>query len=237
MSKKLILSQEQLDEICGGNSAYLDNEISDFKNIGNNEITADGYIDGDFGDPMLNRDWAMQDRGRQLSRMHGYGLGRASYHAYESKKSEKPVIYEESKKSTWAKKHLNEEFKDPMLVNATFTTGNENASGDKKKRNVGSLKTAKLRYRAAQAQANSTDPEKRKRGLSTLKTMDKNDPNLKQEIDQYDKLRASAKNIRKLDSEVFGKKQIDRSGPSKGNGKAHTPKDDEFSDGFITYDA
>lgn len=237
MSKKLILSQEQLDEICGGNSAYLDNEISDFKNIGNNEITADGYIDGDFGDPMLNRDWAMQDRGRQLSRMHGYGLGRASYHAYESKKSEKPVIYEESKKSTWAKKHLNEEFKDPMLVNATFTTGNENASGDKKKRNVGSLKTAKLRYRAAQAQANSTDPEKRKRGLSTLKTMDKNDPNLKQEIDQYDKLRASGKNIRKLDSEVFGKKRIDRSGPSKGNGKAHTPKDDEFSDGFITYDA
>ena len=236
MSKKLILSQSQLDEICGGNSAYLDNDTSDFKNVGNNEITPDGYVDGDFGKPMLNRDWAMQDRGRQLSRMHGYGLGRASYHAYESKETEKPVIYEESKKSTWAKKHLNEEFKDPMLANATFTTGNENESGNKEKRNVGSLKTAKLRYRAAQAQANSTDPEKRKRGLSTLKTMDRNDPNLKQEIDQYDRLRASAKSIRKMDSEVFGKKQIDRSGPSKGNGKAHTQKDDEFSDGFITYD-
>jgi len=237
MGKKLILSQEQLDEICGGNSAYLDNEYSDFKNIGNNEVSADGFFEDDFGIPMLNKDWAMQDRGRGYTGIGTRGRERVSYHAYENKDNEKPVIYEESKKSTWAKKHLNEEFKDPMLTNATFTTGNVDEFGGKKKRNVGSLKMAKTRYRAAMAQANSTDPEKRKRGQSILKTMDKNDPNLRREINQYDNLRASARSIRKLDSETFGKKQIDRGKPSNGNGKAHTPKDDEFSDGFITYDA
>lgn len=237
MSKKLILSQEQLDEICDGNYAYLDNREGGFKNIGNNEITADGFLDDDFADPMLNKDWAMQDRGRQYTGIGNHGRSRVSYHAYEGKKDERPVIYEESKKRTWAKKNLNEEYKDPMMLNSTFTTGNDNGNGGKETRNVGSMKTQKMRYRAAQALANSNDPEKKKRGMSTMRTMEKNDPNLRNEIDQYDKLRASAGSIRKMDSEVFGKKQIDRSGPSKGDGKAHSKKDDPFSDGFIHYDA
>jgi hypothetical protein len=237
MSKKLILSQKQLDEICGGNSSYLDNEFDDFKHIGNNEITADGFVDGDFGDIMLNKDWAMQDRGRGYTGLGTRGRERVSYLAYENTDNDKPVIYEDFKKKDWNKRYLNEEFKDPMLVNATFATGNSDENGNIKNRSIGSIKTEKLRYRAAQALAKSNDPEKRKRGEQTLKTMEKNDPNLKFEIDKYDNLRRVAKGIRKTDKEVFGKNIINRNGTSNGDGKAHTPKDDEFSDGILSYDA
>lgn len=237
--KKLILTQEQLDEICGGNAAYLDNMYGGFKNIGNNEVTADGFLDGDFADPMTTDKHAEihTDRGRQFSGIGTRGREKVSYMAYEGKENDAPVIYEVSKKEKWAKKNLNEEYKDPTMTNAKFTTGNVDNNGNQMKRSLGSMKTLKTRYRAAQANAQSTDPEKRKRGLSTLKTMDKNDPNLKYELGQYSNLQASAKNIRKMDKETFGKPEIDRSGSSNGNGKAHSKKDDEFSDGFITYDA
>lgn len=235
MSKKLILTQEQLDEICNGNSAYLDNP-TDFKHNGNNEVNVDG-VPGDYygeGDKVGGK--VTTDKyGKMVANPIGFpgygsrGNGKDGFRA--------PIFFYESTKKNWEKKNLDEEYRDPTMTNATFTTGNVDEKGNKEKRGLGSMKTLKTRYRAAQALARSTDPEKRKRGKSTLNTMDKNDPNLKYELGQYATLQANAKNMRKNEKELFGKPEIDRRGKSNGTGSAKSKKDDPFSDGIISYDA
>lgn len=78
MSKKtLILSQKQLDEICGGNSAYLDGLASapDMAPNFASEITADGAVDDGYADPVTTDDYAhsMTNDWRGNAKLHGMG--------------------------------------------------------------------------------------------------------------------------------------------------------------------
>lgn len=231
MGKKLIITQEQLDEICGGNSAYLDNP-TDFNARGNNEVNVDGVVDDYFGEGDKENGKITTDKyGKMLAPNIGFaGYGGRGRDGFRS-----PVFFYESTKKNWEKDNLDEEYKDPSMTNAKFTTGKVDSNGNAEKRSLGSMKTLKTRYRAAQALARSTDPEKKKRGENTLKTMDKNDPNLKYELGQYSNLQANAKNIRKNKKELFGEPEKKRRGNTKSTLSPKT--NDDFSDGFITYDA
>lgn len=94
--KKIIISQKQLDEICGGNSAYLDNVENDFAQNGNNEVYTGDKLDNHDADPLTTDKLAKTMR-RDSSL---WGLGRYN-------KASTPIFLSCSKKE-WKEQALNE---------------------------------------------------------------------------------------------------------------------------------
>lgn len=194
MSKRVILTQKQLDEIVGCNTAYLDNIGSDFNEFdgANYVYTGDKTENGD-AKPLTTDKLAKQMR-RDSS---FYGLNRNI--------SVQTPIYVETKKSDWENKIFED---NQNLVNRTY--------GDNKNRvSNTNASTLKWRYGAAKKKAQSSDPTIKQQGISTMKTMEKNNPNLKQIEAQYNNAMANDANIKRSQFNRGEQNVYQKSGGSK----------------------
>lgn len=218
MAKKtLIISQKQLDEIVGGNSSYLDNEGEDFAENGNNEVFTGDKLDGKDAEPYTTDQHAQE---RSLDYGPWIPGGRGG--------TKSAMVYTNGliacSKKEWEKKNLNEE--NESLKNNTYGDNENRVSNT-------NASTLKWRYGAAKKKAQSTDPTIRQQGISTMKTMEKNNPNLAQIETQYNAamkgnqiLKQAAKN--RGEANVFQKP----GGTKNNGGTAHTKKNNVT----ITYD-
>ena len=218
MAKKtLIISQKQLDEIVGGNTSYLDNEGEDFAENGNNEVFTGDKLDGKDAEPYTTDQHAQE---RSLDYGPWIPGGRGG--------TKSAMVYTNGliacSKKEWEKKNLNEE--NESLKNNTYGDNENRVSNT-------NASTLKWRYGAAKKKAQSTDPTIRQQGISTMKTMEKNNPNLAQIETQYNAamkgnqiLKQAAKN--RGEANVFQKP----GGTKNHSGTAHTKKNNVT----ITYD-
>ena len=218
MAKKtLILSQKQLDEIVGGNSNYLDNVGEDFAENANNEVFTGDKLDGKDAEPYTTDQHAHE---RSLDYGPWIPGGRGG--------TKSAMVYTNGliacSKEEIGKENLDEDNKN--LVNNTY-------GDDKNRVSNTNASTLKWRYGAAKKKAQSTDPTIRQQGISTMKTMEKNNPNLAQIQSQYNaamnsdaSLKQAAKN--RGEQNVFQK----QGGTRNNGGTAHTKKDNVT----ITYD-
>lgn len=126
MSKRIIITQKQLNEIVGGNPSYLDGLNSDFKEDGVNQVyTGDKFEDRDSKPVTGSR------ISKQMRRDAGfYGLNRTSDYKY--------CTYRESKEQD--NNNLNED--NQNLTNNTY-------GDDKNRVSNTNASTLKWRYGAA----------------------------------------------------------------------------------------
>lgn len=216
MSKKiLILSQKQLNEIVGGNGEYLDNLDGDFAEDANNQVYSTGKLEKKDGKPVTTDD--ISDERYQDSWYPG-GIG--------GTKGTMTYLHNflSCSKKEWKKKNLSEE--NQNLVNNTY-------GDDKNRVSNTNASTLKWRYGAAKKKAMSEDPTIRQQGISTMKTMEKNNPNLSQIEAQYDAAMANDDSIKQMQKERGEENVFQKPGGTKKvNGTAHTKKNKVT----ITYD-
>ena len=104
-TKKIILTQSQIDEICGNNYAYL-NDLAmkpDIGNIYGNEITTDGDIEDGYPTPTTTDDKARTMVNNTNSFFRTRGLG--------------STILREMSKSEWEKMMMEEKEHGNKLLN------------------------------------------------------------------------------------------------------------------------
>ena len=209
MSKKLILSQKQLDEIVGGDMSYLDNEHDDFVEDANNNVYSNGKLTNKDGEPLTTDKYAKE-------RVIDYGAYAPGGIGGTKGAIVSPRMVACSK-NTWNKKNLSED--NQNLVNNTY-------GDDKNRVSNTNASTLKWRYGAAKAKAQSSDPTVRQQGISTMKTMEKNNPNLSQIESQYNSAMANDANLKQAAKNRGEQNVYQKEGGTKisGNGKAHTPK-------------
>lgn len=164
MSKKtLILSQEQLDEICGG-GAYLEavGTIPDMGQVFSKEVSADGFDDDEnYGDPQTTDLYA----GDMSRPVHGYGAGGAAV-IREMKKSdwEREFVLETKKKTTFGNKRLN---------NTLFGNGDQYNYDNITVNNCRRRKQEKILRNPGSSEEEKED------AAQTLGQMDRNNPQMK----------------------------------------------------------
>jgi hypothetical protein len=199
--KKLILTQRQLDEICGDNSTYLDGLAltPDLSSNYSNEITTNGDIEDAYPEPITTDDLASD----MTNNTRGYwglrGMGSVS------------TIREVTKKD-WEKEFVVAE-DNLRLKNRVFGTTNdeEGKSYDATKKNIS-------RYNIAAQKAKSGTPEEKQKALKTMQKMQKNWGGLNIARNQYETAKAVDKQINP---------GIKSAPKNAGNGKAHTKKTPE----------
>ena len=196
--KKIILTQRQLDEICGDNSTYLDGLAltPDLSSNYSNEITTNGDIEDAYPEPITTDDLASD----MTNNTRGYwglrGMGSVS------------TIREVTKKE-WEKEFiLNED--NQRLKNRVFgaTSDSEGKSYDATKKSIS-------RYRIAAQKAKSGSPEDKQKALRTMQKMQNNWAGLGVATNQYETAKAVDKQINP---------SIKSAPKNAGNGKAHTKK-------------
>lgn len=218
MSKKtLILSQKQLDEIVGGNSAYLDNLDNDFAEDATNQVYSGDKLEDKDADPYTTDQHAHE---RSLDYGPWIPGGRGG--------TKSAMVYTNGliacSKKEWAKRMLKED--NQNLVNNTY-------GDDKNRVSNTNASTLKWRYGAAKKKAQSSDPTIRQQGISTMKTMEKNNPNLSQIESQYNAAMASDANLKQAAADRGEQNVFQRPGGKKNTGgSAHTKKNNIT----ITYD-
>lgn len=199
--KKIILTQRQLDEICGDNSTYLDGLAltPDLSNNYSNEITTNGDIEDAYPEPITTDDLASD----MTNNTRGYwglrGMGSVS------------TIREVTKKD-WEKEFVVAE-DNLRLKNRVFgaTNDEEGKSYDATKKNIS-------RYNIAAQKAKSGTPEEKQKALKTMQKMQKNWGGLNIARNQYETAKAVDKQINP---------GIKSAPKNAGNGKAHTKKTPE----------
>lgn len=217
-NKKIILSQKQLDEIVGGNTAYLDNLDNDFVKNGNNEVYTGEKMDDKDAKPVTTDKIAKMkslEYGPWMPDGRGGSKGSLDYSNHMITCSKKE----------WAKKNLVSEINSNLANRKNF--GGENG------KTYDTASVEKARYNRFVAMTNSTDPEVKKRGVTGKQNMEKNNPNIVQIINSYDNARTVDKNLRQSAMERGEQNKFQREGGTKttGNGQAHTTK----NGGIITY--
>lgn len=199
--KKIILTQRQLDEICGDNSTYLDGLAltPDLSSNYSNEITTNGDIEDAYPEPITTDDLASD----MTNNTRGYwglrGMGSVS------------TIREVTKKE-WEKEFIiNED--NQRLKNRVFgaTSDSEGKSYDATKKSIS-------RYRIAAQKAKSGSPEDKQKALRTMQKMQNNWSGLGVATNQYETAKAVDKQINP---------GIKSAPKNAGNGKAHTKKTPE----------
>lgn len=182
MAKKtLILSQKQLDEICGGDSSYLDGLSTrpDMGDVFSTEITADGGVDVGYAKPTTTDDVAddMTNDWRGNAKLHGMG----------------PITVREMKKSEWDRMYLGEE---EEHGNARLKNLNFGAKNGEEGKSYGATKTALCRKRAAEKtmQTGGT-PEIKAKAANTVANMKANWSGIDNAETQYNAAKANDKNI------------------------------------------
>ena len=195
--KTLILTQKQLDEICGDNSTYLDGLAltPDLTDNYSNEITTNGSMEDAYPNPITTDKYA----GDITNDTRGYwglrGMGSIS------------TIREISKKE-WENIILNED--NQRLKNRTFgaTSNSDAKSYDATKKNIS-------RYRIAAKKTKNGTPEEKQKAVKTMQKMQKNWSGLGVATNQYE-------TAKKIDKEI--NPGIKSAPKNSGNGKAHSPK-------------
>lgn len=138
MSKKtLILSKKQLDEICGGDSSYLDGLTMnpDKGNVFAGEVSADGGVEKGYADATTTDDVAkdLTNSWRGNAKLHGMG----------------PITVRENVMTVkeWKSRYLGEEHEhgNERLKNVQF-----GAKDGEEGKSYGATKTALCRKRAAE---------------------------------------------------------------------------------------
>jgi hypothetical protein len=205
--KTLILSQSQLDEICGGNAAYLDGFASDGGDNTTdyaNKITADGAVDIGYPDPVTTDD---------VDKF----LVNNAFPLSNTRSAMGIAPLREMKKSDWVKNNIKEESEhgNKRLLNRNFGAVN----GDTGK-SYGATKTALCRKNAAEKKLNSTDPVEKQKARKTLNTMYQNWKGLGLADSQYESAKAADKTLQQAKPE--GEQIV--SAPKTGVGTAHSKK-------------
>lgn len=195
--RQIILTQEQLNEICGDNSTYLDGLAltPDLADNYSNEITTNGGLDGAYPDPLTTDEYGKEIT--KTRRVTGFG----------NRWGAAPTLEEMSKKDWEDKMIFNEE--NARLKNRKFGISN----GDNGTTYYSTIK-GKERLENAQQKVQSGTPEEKRKAQKTIANMLKNNPNLPLAIQQYG-------NAKVMDGSI--KRPINVTTRS-GNGKAHTPK-------------
>ena len=155
-TKKIILTQSQIDEICGNNYAYL-NDLAmkpDIGNIYGNEITTDGSIEDGYPTPTTTDDKARTMVNNTNSFFRTRGLG--------------STILREMSKSEWEKVMMEErEHGNKLLNNRKFN-----------KKSYGAAKMADKRKREAEEKLilanNNGDKKSANQALNTINSMRQN---------------------------------------------------------------
>lgn len=179
--KTIILTQSQLNEICGGNCSYFDNEpqytpneiYSSDVNLNNNNITGDDVA---MDQPNTNRRATRVVNGRTS------GL---------------------------------------MEVNSNIQTMRFGAENGDTGHTAEATRKTKERYQnAINTAMTAATPEQKTKARNTIKKMQKNSPNIQQQINQYNAAIQNDKNIRK--SKVAnGERVIKQHSKESGNGQGH----------------
>lgn len=174
--KRLILSQEQLDEICGGDSSYLDglSKTPDMGSIFSTEVSADGGIEDGYADPTTTDDIAsdMTNDWRGNAKLHGMG----------------PITVRE-----WKEIYLEEkEHGNARLKNLQF--GAQNGAPGK---SYGATKTALCRKNAAEeTMRTGATPEIKQKAANTVANMKNNWSGIDNAETQYNAAKANDATIR-----------------------------------------
>jgi len=169
--KRIILNKEQLDEVCGWDSTYLDSMSTnpDLGAVGSSETSADGFLDHGYADNMTSDEYA--DAMYNAS-MYGRLRGLA------------PMMYRVPDEVFEEREHGNE-----RLAGRTFGAGN----GDKGK-SYDATKMAISRKRAAEKRMQTgATQDIRDKAAKTLDRMRSNWGNIDDAETQYD----TAKNLDK----------------------------------------
>lgn len=166
--KKIILSQKQLDEICGGNSEYLDGlgEKPDVGNIFSTEVSTDGSVDHGYPNPTTTDDFA-NTLTNNWSR--SYGL-----------KSSGAVTLREMSKKEWENMMTEEhEHGNKRLKQRVF-------GGEHEVKKYGSAKRSINRLKNAERNLKNGSPEMKRKAAQTIRTMKKNWKDIDVAKSQYD---------------------------------------------------
>ena len=182
MSKKtIILSQEQLNEICGGDCSYLDGLAMkpDMGDVFTKEVSADGGMDNDYAEPSTTDDIShdMTNNWRGNAKLHGMG----------------PITVREMTKKDWAKEYLGEEQEhgNARLKNITF-----GAKNGQQGKSYGATKTALSRKHAAEKTAmTGATPEIKQKAANTVARMKSNWNGIDNAETQYNSAKANDKNV------------------------------------------
>ncbi len=158
--KTLILSQKQLDEICGGNCEYLDGLAStpDLSKDFASQITADGAIDGGYAKPTTTDDYAnnLTNDWRGNAKLHGMG----------------PITVREMTVKEWKEKYLGEEKEhgNARLKNVQFGA----SEGEKGKSYDATKMALSRKHKAEQELINGSTPEVKQKAAARLSRMRRN---------------------------------------------------------------
>ena len=184
MAKKtLILSQEQLTEICGGDFSYLDglSVKPDMGDVFTTEISSDGAIDGGYANPTTTDDVAddMTNDWRGNAKLHGMG----------------PITVREETMtlSEWKKKYVSEEQEhgNARLKNLNFGAKNGEAG-----KSYGATKTALCRKNAAEkTMQTGATPEIKAKAAETVARMKSNWNGIDNAETQYKAAKANDKSV------------------------------------------
>ncbi len=173
MAKTIIITQKQLDEICGGNTSYLDglalnpDKAEDYSD----KITADGAVEKGYADPTTTDQYAADSTKNWPAGAKLYGMG--------------PVIVREMKKSEWER-----------AIKEDAAHGNKRLNNIKfgeRGRSYAAANQAAYRKRNAEKKLNSQNPVERQQGLNTLSKMDQSGLNKFDAMKKVDNIIQSTK--------------------------------------------
>ena len=215
--KKIILTQKQLDEMVDGNVDYLSDKNDDFTFDGTNAVYTGSKMGDTDAKPLTTDKFA-----KQLSLQYGPWTpdGRGGSKGCIDRTNHMITC----SKKEWAKKNLVNEINSDLA--------NRKYGKDGKSHNTMSVE--KARFHAAQTKSKDTDPTVRQQGLTTMQNMLKNNPELQQDVAQYNNAMAVDKNLKNSAKDRGEENVFQKKGGTKnsGNGKAHTTK----SGAIITYE-
>ena len=199
MAKKtLILSQKQLDEICGGDSNYLDGLAlnPDLPLDFANQVTTNGSVEQGYADPMTTDDFADEFKhNRRNFCLRGRAMG--------------STVREMTKRDWEIKIVFNEDNQRLLRRNFGATNDSEGKGYYATKKNI-------ERYDdASEKSKNASTPEERQKALETMRTMERNWPGLEVAKNQYE-------TAKKIDKQI--RPNIKSAPKESGNGKAHSIK-------------
>lgn len=209
--RTIILTQEQINEICGENFAfdYLDGSEAE---IYGNEASAEGAgVDGEYPENLDTDTSASEKSAEFLRSIMPRGRDVSTVYEMTKKDFEKKKLYSEAK-AHGNKRLKNRKFVDPVT---------------KQDYNSNELTQQAYRDREAIKNLRSNDPNAQKKGLKyfnkTAKNRQKDGKNAA--MRQFN----AAKRSDKIIQQGSGREPNKPSTKNYGNGKAHTPKN-----GFIT---
>lgn len=206
--KTLIITKEQIETLCEGESfTYLKDyaEDSDMGNIYATEVTTDGSMDGKKPVPTTadDRSHTMASDWRGNAKLAGAG----------------PVVVHESKKSEWKEANLvgeESEHGNMRLKNRKF-----GAKDGQSGKSYTATKMAISRKKRAEEKLHNGTPDEKVKAQKTLQRMKSNWNGIDAAEQQYSSAKLS-------DSIMQGSKlgpKIKSAPKTSGNGQAHTPKE------------